>query len=115
MLSDDFAVLKAVIHSGVGFMGLSDLADTLENATVIFVAQLFSELLQCIAAHTRFQNLQMLFADGSKAAGMQFHFVCAKLFASFALVWFPFALQLPDRISTITEGILFLIIGRSLF
>lgn len=63
MLSDDFAALKAVIHAGIGFIGLSDLSDAFENATVIFVAQLFGDLLQRVAAHTQFKDLHILFAE----------------------------------------------------
>ena len=57
MLSDDFAALKAVVHAGIGFIGLSDLSDALEHAAVIFVAQLFGDLLQRVAAHTQFKDL----------------------------------------------------------
>ena len=57
MLSDDFAALKAVVHAGIGFIGLTDLSDALEHAAVIFVAQLFGDLLQRVAAHTQFKDL----------------------------------------------------------
>ena len=63
MLPGDFAALKAIVHTGVGFIGLSDLADALENAAVIFVAQLFGDLLQRVAAHTQFKDLHILFAE----------------------------------------------------
>ena len=63
MLSDDFAALKAVVHAGIGFIGLSDLADALEHSAVIFVAQLFGNSLQRIAIHAHFKNLLIFFAE----------------------------------------------------
>ena len=63
MLSDDFAALKAVVHAGIGFIGLSDFANTLEYAAVIFVAKLFCDLLQRVSAHSQLQVLHILFAE----------------------------------------------------
>ena len=46
-------------------LSLSDFSDALEHAAVIFVAQLFGNLLQRVAAHTQFKDLHILFAERS--------------------------------------------------
>lgn len=63
MLPGDFAALKAVIHAGVGLVSPPNFTDALEHAAVIFVAQLFGNLLQRVAAHTQFKDLHILFAE----------------------------------------------------
>ncbi len=46
-------------------LGHDWVVDALENAAVIFVAQLFGNLLQRVAAHTQFKDLHILFAERS--------------------------------------------------
>ena len=65
MLSNDFSVFKAVVDASELFISQSDLANTLQNATVILVPELLGNLFQRFALHTHSENRHVLVTQGS--------------------------------------------------